>query len=237
MRSALGPPSPLGEGPRVRSQATNFPVLASERRMSDKVGPAALSPSCFFRIPINFESRVFQIPKAVVGEVYPVSIRELKRLVLDLFEGPSDQRLFRSSPLPHGIRHGLQFCKDNLAGNELYLALFVLATAAHDLFQDEPLDFGVIFNAFEKCVSQLDGLIGGQSFHFAVKNFEGHEREFGGPCGLKSPRDMPWFPFDATLHHVVSRLKRYPAAPSSPGIEELQPVPHRLGRKCCRQLQ
>jgi hypothetical protein len=38
MRPPLGPPSPLGEGPRVRSQATNIPILRS--RKSDRfAGP------------------------------------------------------------------------------------------------------------------------------------------------------------------------------------------------------
>lgn len=97
----------------------------------------------------------------MVGEVCPVSIRELKSLVLDLLERPSDQRLFRSSLLLHGIYHGSQFCKENLTRNGLYLALFNLSIAAFDLFQDEPLDFGVVFDTFEKCVSQLDGSIGG----------------------------------------------------------------------------
>ncbi len=126
--------------------------MASGRFISGKVGSSDL-PYNHFSVPINLESSVFQIPKGRIGEVYPVGIGELERLVPDLLERPSDQRLFRNSPLLHGIQHGSQFSKDNLAGNSLYLTLIVLATAAFDYFQDKPLDFGVLFDAFEKYVS------------------------------------------------------------------------------------
>src|SRR5881227_952991 len=130
--------------------------------MFDEMGSSAALP-IRFSIPIDLEPRGFQIPEDMIGEVLPVSIRELKRLTLDLLERPSDQRLFRSSLLLHGIQHGSHFGEDNLGGNALRLALFKLAIAAFDLFQDEPFDFRVVFNTFEECVSQLDGLIGGQS--------------------------------------------------------------------------